>query len=309
MTPEMICELKRKRYNATLVSLQKVHSDLLIARVQPDTPHALPTPGQYVVLGLGYWEPRFPGSQEENIDPAEEHKLISRSYSISCPILDSKGELFDPVTSPWHEFYIVLVREAEKEPPALTPRLFMLRENDRLFFGKKITGHYTLEGVREDDTILFLATGTGEAPHNYMLWDLLRRGHRGPILSATCVRQQRDHAYRATHEELMRRYPRYSFLPLTTREPANAGQKVYIQDVITSGQLEERLGEKLDPARTHVFLCGNPKMIGLPTKDRETEVLTYPQTQGVVEILVKRGFVLEQRHLGVRGSIHFEEYW
>ena len=40
--------------------------------------------------------------------------------------------------------------------------------------------------------MLFLATGTGEAPHNYMLWELLRRGHTGRILSACCVRYRRD---------------------------------------------------------------------------------------------------------------------
>jgi ferredoxin--NADP+ reductase len=306
MTPETIAELKRKRYNATLVSVQKVHSDLLIMRVQPDTPRPIPTPGQYVVLGLGAWEPRFPGTQEEQ--GADEEKLIQRSYSISCPVLDGGGQLFNPEGVEWIEFYIVLVREAEK-PPELTPRLFMLREKDRLFLGKKIVGHYTLHGVNPDDTVLFLGTGTGEAPHNYMLWDLLRRGHKGRIAMVTCVRQQRDLAYRALHEELMRRHPNYTYLPLTTREVVNEGQKVYIQDLITSGQLEERLGQQLDPARTHAFLCGNPKMIGLPVKNHETETLVYPQPPGVVEILEKRGFVLEQRHREVRGSIHFEEYW
>ena len=64
----------------------------------------------------------------------------------------------------------------------------MLREGDRLFLGEKITGHFTLDPVQPDDTVVFLATGTGEAPHNYMLWELLRRGHRGRILSACCVR-------------------------------------------------------------------------------------------------------------------------
>lgn len=308
MTPETIAELKAKRYNATVVGLQKVHSDLFIARIQPDTPpRTAPIPGQYTVLGLGAWEPRFPGTQEEQRDEADEAKLIQRSYSLSCSILGSDGQLLEPTAVPWLEFYIVLVREAEK-PPELTPRLFMLREHDRLFVGKKIAGHYSLEGVREDDAVIFLATGTGEAPHNYMLWELLKRGHRGRILSVTCVRQGRDLAYRSVHEELMRRYPQYNYVPLTTRE-ASAGQKVYIQDLLASGQLEERLGQPLNPVSTHVYLCGNPKMIGLPVKDRETEVLTYPQPPGVVELLVKRGFVLDQPQAKMRGSIHFEEYW
>ena len=47
----------------------------------------------------------------------------------------------------------------------------------------------------------------------------------------------------------MQRYPNYRYLPLTTREPGNAGQKVYIQDLITSGQIEQHLDAPLDPDR------------------------------------------------------------
>src|SRR5260370_17745839 len=121
-----------------------------------------------------------------------------------------------------------------------------------------------------------------------MLWELLRRNHRGGIMSACCVRYRRDLAYLAIHEELMRRHPNYTYLPLTTREAANVGQKVYIQDLLTSGELESRLGQTLDPVRTHVYLCGNPKMIGVPAKDRETGGWTYPQPLARVEILERR---------------------
>jgi ferredoxin/flavodoxin---NADP+ reductase len=156
---------------------------------------------------------------------------------------------------------------------------------------------------------VFLSTGTGEAPHNYMLWELLKAGHRGRILAACCVRYRRDLGYLGTHEELMRRYSNYQYLALTTREAVNEGQKVYIQDLITSGQMEERLGQPLDPARTHVFLCGNPKMIGVPEHDRATGEWTYPKPLGIIEILEKRGFRRDQPALKLRGNVHFEEYW
>ena len=64
----------------------------------------------------------------------------------------------------------------------------MLREGDRLYLGEKITGHFTLDPVQARRHGAVPVTGTGEAPHNYMLWELLRRGHDGPILSACCVR-------------------------------------------------------------------------------------------------------------------------
>jgi ferredoxin--NADP+ reductase len=310
MTPEQIAQLRKERYNATIVWLRKPHSDLMIIRTRPDYPLPSHKPGQYTSLGLGNWEPRHPGCQDETIPPSEDGKIIRRAYSISCSVLDEKSKLLDRAGVPWLEFYVVLVRDSEKEkPPALTPRLFMLREGDRLFLGEKITGHYTLDLVQPGDSVVFLATGTGEAPHNYMLWDLLRRGHAGRILSACCVRYRRDLAYLPIHEELMRRYPGYTFLSLTTREADTVQHKVYIQDLIVSGQLEERLGERLDPARTHVFLCGNPKMIGVPTKDKETGQRSYPEPTGVVEILEKRGFTADQPALRVKGNVHFEEYW
>jgi ferredoxin--NADP+ reductase len=311
MTPDQIAELRRQKYNATLVYLHKVHSDLLILRVRPDFLRPPHRPGQYTVLGMGFWEPRMPGCQEEELKPEEESRLARRSYSISSSILDDKGDLLDVEKTDWLEFYIVLVRgETETgRSPVLTPRLFLLRQDDRLYLGEKITGHFTLEGVQPDDTIVFLSTGTGEAPHNYMLWELLHNNHTGRILSACCVRYRRDLGYHSIHETLMKRYPNYTYLPLTTREGVGPGGKVYIQDLITSCELERALQQPIDPARTHVYLCGNPKMIGLPEKDRVTGVISFPPSVGVVELLTRRGFVLDQPAQKFRGNIHYEEYW
>jgi ferredoxin--NADP+ reductase len=309
MTPEQIAELRNKHYNATIAWLRKTHSDLMMVRIRPDWALPKHQPGQYTSIGLGNWEPRHPGCQPELIKPEDEGKLVKRAYSIGCPILNETGELWPGPQLGWLEFYIVLVRESAKDrAPGLTPRLFLLKEGDRIQLTEKITGHFTLEGVKPDDTVLFLSTGTGEAPHNYMFWELLRTGHRGRILAACCVRYRRDLAYLATHEELMRRFPRYTYLSLTTREVETVQNKVYIQDLFTSGQLEERLGQTLDPSRTHVFLCGNPKMIGVPVKDRDSGNMAYPQPLGVIEILENRGFKADQGSKA-KGNVHFEEYW
>ena len=310
MTPEEIAQLRQKQYNATVVWLHKHNPDLMRLRVRPDYPLPKHKPGQYTSLGLGYWEPRHPDCAPETLKPGDEKKLVRRAYSISCPVLDDAGHFWDPDQAHWLEFYIVLVRESGKpQAPGLTPRLFLLKEGDRLNMVEKITGHFTLDPVQPGDTVLFLSTGTGEAPHNYMLWDLLRRGHTGRILSACCVRYRRDLAYLALHEELARRHPNYTYLSLTTREADTVNHKVYIQDLITSGQMEERLGQALDPARTHVYLCGNPKMIGVPEKDKATGERTYPKPLGVIEVLERRGFRVDQAQPKVIGNIHFEEYW
>ena len=310
MTPEEISQLRAEKYNATVARLERVHPDLLIMRIRPDAPRPAPKPGQYMVLGMGYWEPRHAGCQAEQLDELMLPRLARRSYSISCSILDGQGELLDIARTDWLEFYVVLVRNSGKsEAPVLTPRLFLLEEGSRLHLGEKIVGHYTLEGVKPDDTVIFLSTGTGEAPHNYMLWELLRNRHRGRILSACCVRYGKDLGYRAIHDELMGRHPNYSYLSLTTREGPGAGGKVYIQDLIASGDMERQLGRPLDPETTHVFLCGNPKMIGVAEKNRETGEVRFPSPPGVIELLTRRGFQTDIPAQKLRGNIHYEEYW
>jgi ferredoxin--NADP+ reductase len=312
MTPEQIADLRKKHYNATAVWIHRSNPELMRIHIKPDIPLRTHKPGQYTSLGLGAWEPRVPGCQPEPLQPGDELRLIRRAYSISCPILDDAGNLTASAEeSGWLEFYIVLVRESSnrEKPPALTPRLFNLKEGDRLHMVEKISGHFTSEAVKDTDNILYLSTGTGEAPHNYMLWELLRRGHKGRILGACCVRYKQDLAYREIHAELMRRHPNYTFLSLTTREKETINQKVYIQDLITSGQLAERLGAPLRPESTHVYLCGNPKMIGVPEKHKETGERSYPQPPGVIEILEKMGFHADNPAAKVIGNIHFEEYW
>ncbi len=310
MTSEELSRLRDEKYNASIVHLDRVHHDLVIMRVRPDFPRPAHKPGQYTVLGLGYWEPRHEGCQAEQLDPLFLSRLARRSYSISCSVLDTEGELLEVAQTDWLEFYIVLVRNSGKAAaPVLTPRLFLLEQGSRLHLGEKIAGHYTLEGVKPDDSVIFLSTGTGEAPHNYMLLELLRANHRGRILSACCVRYKQDLGYRAIHDQLMGRYPNYTYLSLTTREGQGPGGKVYIQDLISSGELERQLGRPLDPATTHVFLCGNPKMIGVAEKDRVTGEVRFPQPPGVIEILTRRGFQTDVPAQKLRGNIHYEEYW
>jgi ferredoxin/flavodoxin---NADP+ reductase len=310
LMPDQISELRQKRYNGTVAYLKKVHSDLMVLRIKPDFNRPVHVPGQYCTLGLGNWEPRFPGCQEEILKEGDESKLIRRAYSISCSIFGQDSDLADIEKTDFIEFYIVLVREGTPEkPPALTPRLFMLKEGDRLQIGEKITGHYTLESVKENDNVIFLSTGTGEAPHNYMLWQLLKRGHQGKMLSACCVRMKQDLAFLSTHKQLEEKHSNYRYLGLTTREADTITHKIYIQDLIKSGKLEDTLGAKLDPTNTHVFLCGNPKMIGVPVKDPETGVRGYPKPEGIIEILEKRGFQTDNNAMKIKGNIHFEEYW
>lgn len=310
---EEIAELRQKHYNATVVAVRRQNEELIVLRVRPDLGVPTYKAGQYTVLGLGYWERRIEGAQPEALRPGQERKVAKRAYSICSPILDEQGELVDPAACDYLEFYIVLVKDAGQRAPVLTPRLFCLGEGDRLFVGPKVTGHYTLDAVQPGQDVFFMSTGTGEAPHNAMLVELLRAGHTGRIISACCVRRWRDLAYRETYDEIVRRYPNCSYHPLTTREPENLDEthpgyvgKRYIQDVIESGEIERWYGGPFDPAASHFFFCGNPKMIGIPEIDKEgTRV--YPKPRGAIEVLEARGFRADET--GRPGNIHFEKYW
>jgi len=302
--PGVTEELRQEHYNATITHFEPTHSDLWVLRVRPDHGSVSHLPGQYASLGLGYWEERVDDAIEANIDERWD-KLVRRSYSISHRIFDEHGYLADEAGSDELEFYIVLVPPTPDNVPGLTPRLALKKPGDRIYLGPKVAGRYTLAPVTDPaDTVVFLSTGTGEAPQNAMVTELLRKGHHGPIVSAVSVRQWADLGYLDQHRRLEQRFANYHYVPLPTREPDVP--KRYIQDLIAGDVFAADLGITLDPQNTHVFLCGNPAMIGLPEGGDDGDQ-TFPETVGVVQLLVERGFTLDHRKK--RGNIHYEEYW
>lgn len=302
-----IAELREEHYNATITKFEKRHSDLWVLRVRPDHGDTSHVPGQYASLGLGFWEDRIDDCVDPNIDERW-HKLIRRSYSISHSMFEETGYFAPPDTEEL-EFYIVLVPADDDHVSALTPRLATKSVGDRIYLGPKVAGRYTLNAVSSpDQAIIFFATGTGEAPHNSMAVELLRKGHTGPIISTVTVRNWKDLGYLELHRKLEERFPNYHYLPMPTRE-ADVPKR-YLQDLIRDGDIEELLGGPLDPANTHAFLCGNPAMIGLAeaeTNEAGEEIEVFPKPAGVIELLTERGFTVNKRNQP--GNIHFEEYW
>jgi ferredoxin--NADP+ reductase len=295
--------LRLENYNATITHFDRAHNELWLIRIEPDSSDVSHLPGQYATLGMGYWEPRVDDAPED-LSPKQARRMIRRSYSISSRIFDSRGYLVDPGLESAIEFYIVHVKADGDKVPALTPRLAAKAEGDRIYIGPKIVGRYTLAPVDDPGLdVVFMATGTGEAPHNAMIAELLRRGHHGAIVSLVTVRYSEDLAYTATYQSLESRFANVRYLPLITRGPV--GPKRYIQDLIRNEELADILPNHLDPSRTQVYLCGNPAMLGLPVWDSDQP--TFPEPQGVCELLFERGFTLDRR--GVIGNVHYEEYW
>jgi ferredoxin/flavodoxin---NADP+ reductase len=299
--------LRGRHYNATLVGERIHHGNVMVIRVVRDTPPPDPKPGQWLELGLGVWEPVREGAEPGSVRKLAPDALIRRAYSLSSPILTSDHtRLAQPGDWEGFEFFLSLVVPPEERAhrvPNLTGRLFCLRPGDRLFLSDQPLGDYTLDGIGPDTDVLFLATGTGEAPHNHMIWDLLRRGHRGRIASIVSVRHRDDLAYDTVHRRLAELYPRYRYAALVTRE--DGGARVHLQDLLKDGLIENMAGFSLDPARVHVYLCGNPGMIGPPRYLAGKR--QYPDAVGMVELLEERGQNADLRRPPV--NVHYERYW
>ncbi|QDT09038.1 ferredoxin--NADP reductase [Stieleria marina] len=314
VSAEEAVRLSEQHYNATIVERIDHNDDLSRFRIRPDKGVPPFKPGQYVTLGLGNWEPRLEGTQVEVLPEKKWRRIAQRAYSISCPMIGTDGKVAPIDSVDYMEFYVTLVRRSDspdKDPPSLTPRLFKIGAGDRLMIGKKITGHYTLgDSIGPDDTVLMLGTGTGEAPHNAMVATLLAGGHRGRIANVTTVRHKADLAYHKEHAILMEQYPQYRYVPYSTRDPENTDAahpnyvgKRYLQELFTSGDLATAVEDPLSPTNSHVFLCGNPSMIGFVPPGGDP-----PANPGMLPLLREAGFSDDSDCSGP-GCIRFEKYW
>lgn len=297
--------LRREHYNAEAIHVRRVTDDLVIVRARPDAARPHFEAGQWNFAGLGLWEPRCAGCPPEELTPEEQRELQRNVYSLSSSILaDDEDRLLRSDEEDWYEFYVGLdrARASGKGGAALAARLLVLEPGSRLFVGDAPQGKYTLAGVDPDDDVVFLATGTGEAPHNCMIAELLRRRHRGRVASVVTVRHTADLAYREVHTRATRLFERYRWHGVATRDTVTPGER--LQGMLERGGLEERTGIALDPTRCHVFLCGNSGMVGRPRKD-DAGQLAFPQPAGMIELLEQRGFRADPPE---NATIHFERY-
>jgi len=263
--------------NATVTKFELINHGLLILRVSPDNELPLFTPGQYTVLGLPGTTSRVDYAEDEEplADPA---KLIKRAYSITSS--SKQGE--------YYEFYVALVHSG-----ALTPRLFDLKEGERIWIGKKAVGMFTLKDVPQGNDVIFVATGTGLAPYVSMLRSAynFEDGHHTVIIHG--ARVSWDLGYLRELTGLATRWPNVHYLPIideNNRDPEWPGKVGFVFEYFDDGTVETLLGHRWDPTKTSVFLCGNPLMI-----------------QGMEKKLTQDGFKVHTRK--EPGNIFVEKYW
>lgn len=204
--------------------------------------------GQFVAIGLPGASPRCIEATDE-FEAQDPDKIIKRAYSIASSS-QSKQYL---------EFYITLVHSG-----SLTPRLFELKIGDKIWVGQKFVGMFTLDEIPSEQNIVLVATGTGVAPYMSMLrTDALKR--EGKIVVIHGAANSWDLGYSSELNLLQSIASHFSYIPTITnpeREMTQwTGHKDFIQDMWKAGVVEKQWGFKPTPENTHVFLCGNPRMI------------------------------------------------
>jgi ferredoxin--NADP+ reductase len=264
-------------YNSTVIGLEKINPQLMIMRVRPDGNLFEFKPGQFGVLGMLGGAPRVAEAAPEPA-AAEPEKMIRRAYSISSSSLERR----------YVEFFVTLITTG-----LLTPRLFALKYGSRLFLGPKASGQFTLDRVAPDKAAILIATGTGLAPYVSMLRTSLAQADRRKFVILHGARYSWDLGYLGELESFSRICPNFTYIPSITRreqDPAFQGHVGRIQALLEQGIVEKESGVVLDPAKSEVFLCGNPEMV-----------------KGATTLLQGKGFAPK----GVNGAptIHIEEYW
>ena len=275
--------------NAT-VEIHKANKQSIILRVYPDSPIRKYLPGQYGSLGL--------------ISDKDE-KLVKRAYSISSSMIDLESkQVITQDENKYLEFYINQIPIKEVKREQITPKIFKLKNGDRIFCGEKIIGHYTLPQNTDFDNILLISFHTGESPNNSIVNHLLLTKRRINICNINVGNNWRS-IYEKEHSLIEKHFLNYKFIQFFDNTNNYNNLAGYIDNIFNNsdkGIIE--LGFEIKK-NTLIMLCGDPIMIGAPIKKGGWEY-EYPD-YGLVNIFNKRLLELTTRFK--QGNIIYESYW
>jgi ferredoxin--NADP+ reductase len=276
-------------YNAS-VEIVISSDEARVIRVYPDGYKMKYKPGQYGSLGL----------LKSDINP---EKLVKRAFCISSSMINiSDRKLINHEDIDYYEFYFNKVPNTGREQ--LTPKLFGLNNGDRLFCGEKIVGYYTTDNLMDGMNILLLGTTTGESPNNSIVTELLLHERASRICNISVGPPKWKSLYMEQHQALMKLHSNYLFRTINTQRILD------LENLIASALKDEdysinNIGFNLNCKSSHIFLSGDPAMIGAPKKKGRWE---YEHSKGgVVPIITANGFEVSTRFKP--GNVEYECYW
>ena len=221
---------------------------------------------------------KFTAGQFARIGIQVNDELVVRAYSV--------------VSSPFDEtleFFSIVVPNG-----AFTSNLQHLKVDDEIYLEKIPYGYLTLARYQLPlpQDLWLLATGTGLAPFLSMLQDFETWKNYQKINLVYSVRTEAELAYVARITEIAETFGEghqgFKFIPIITRNP-QAILHDRLPKLIANGELEKYAELQLDPATSHIMLCGNPEMV-----------------EDTKEALKARGLTMNRRG---EGNIAVENYW
>lgn len=218
-------------FEARVVARTDFSHDLALFRFRSDTQLAF-VPGQYATIAVEH-----------------QGKLVQRPYSIASSPFE-----------PFLEFIIELVPEGE-----LTPLLWELTVDDKVFIRNRIVGRFTLDESSGVNKHLMLATVTGVAPFISMARTQrinLERGNPQPHHLAIVHGGSHSSELGTYRDELseLARGGWLSYVPTVSRPWTDAdwkGETGRVEDVIR--KYSDELG--YDSSNAIAYACGHPQMI------------------------------------------------
>ena len=199
-----------------------------------------------------------------------------RTRSVARSTRDAGAAAATSPATDWLEFYIVLVREnLDGRVPALTPRLFALKEGDRLNSARRSPG--TSRSTRSSRATRSSSSAPAPARPRTTTCsgNCSAAGTRGRSSPRAASGIARDLGYLETHDELMGQFPNYKYLPLTTREPRADAEGLHPgpDHERGTGGAPRRGARPGDDARVPVR---QPEDDRRPVKDKETGASDVP---------------------------------
>lgn len=173
---------------------------------------------------------------------------------------DRIGRPYSLVNAPGERPLEIYFNEVPDGP--LTPRLSDLRTGDALWLSSKAGGIFTMDNVMQRRHLWLLATGTALGVYLSILktvepWERFER-----VILVHGVRTADELTYKETVAALEKaQSDRFTFIPALSREQQEGPLTGRITNLLESGALEERAGIRIDPADSHLMLCGNHEMI------------------------------------------------
>src|SRR5262249_30765950 len=164
---------------------------------------------------------------------------IARAYSFVNPPQD-----------PVLEFYMVAVPQGP-----LSPRLRELKRGDTLYVAPKPAGFLVPSVVPDGDTLWLISTGTGLAPFLSILRTEATWRRFDHVVVVHAVRYGRELQYGDVIRATAARE-----VTIVSREPHAGSLSGRIPAALRDGRLEAAAGLPIG-SKSHVMLCGNPKML------------------------------------------------